>query len=396
MQARVQHGSRRVSIPRILIVSQPTVDGVAVCIRHQVTEAVRAGFEVTVACPATGDLRGWVVQSGARWQQLELRRSPHLTDVLAVARIRRLADGCQLVHLHSSKAGAVGRLALASMGRRRPSSAFTPHGWSWLAGGRLTVGYRVLERLLLPVTTAVIAVSREERADGLAMLGRRAGRIVVIPNGADTSRFEPQGPVAARADDPLVVCVGRLSHQRAPDVAVAALALMRTPGVRLRLVGEGADRPAIEEQVRILGLAGRVELAGRRADPAPDLRAADVVIVPSRYDGMALVLLEAMACGAAIVATRVAGSSALAGAGELVPADDPRALAEAVDALLADPDQRRRLGLGARQRVVERYSLQRSLDETIRLWRKITICPACGRPVLEKLGRNAPARETAS
>ena len=95
-----------------------------------------------------------------------MRRSPHPGDLLAVLRIRKLVREHALVHLHSSKAGAVGRLALASLGRRRPPSVFTPHGWSWLVGGRLAPVYRLLERLMLPVTTAVVAVSEEERSHG--------------------------------------------------------------------------------------------------------------------------------------------------------------------------------------------------------------------------------------
>jgi glycosyltransferase involved in cell wall biosynthesis len=167
---------------------------------------------------------------------------------------------------------------------------------------------------------------------------------------------------------------------------------MRTPAVRLRLVGDG-EPTAIENQISALGLTGRVELIGFRPDPAPDIRAADVVIVPSRYDGMALVLLEAMACGAAIVATRVAGSSALDGAGQIVPVDDPQALAEAVDAMLADPDHRRLLGLAARERVAERYSLQRSVEGTIRLWQKLGAHPASDRPRTAVQPRDALAKK---
>jgi glycosyltransferase involved in cell wall biosynthesis len=107
---------------------------------------------------------------------------------------------------------------------------------------------------------------------------------------------------------------------------------------------------------------------------------ADVVVIPSRYDGMALVLLEAMACGAAIVATQVPGSSALDGTGEIVPVEDPRALAEAVDSLLADPDRRRFLGLAARERVAELYPLERSLERIIGLWQDLGASPPCNRP----------------
>jgi glycosyltransferase involved in cell wall biosynthesis len=378
---------------RILIVTQATVDGVAICVRDLVQAAVTRGYELTVACPSTGALATWVQERQAIWRRLDMRRSPHPTDVVAVMQLRQLARDHALVHLHSSKAGAVGRLALVSLGRRRPPSVFTPHGWSWLVGGWLAPVYRLLERIMMPWTTAVVAVSPEERSHGQAVLGPRAAGMLVNPNGVDVSRFRPEGPLAERTGDPLVVSVGRLCHARAPDVAVAALALMRTPAVRLRIVGDGEDRAAIEKQIGALGLTGRVELVGFRPDPAPDVRAADVVLVPSRYDGMSLVLLEAMACGAAVVATRVPGSSALDGAGVLVPVEDPQALAQAVDALLADPDRRKALGLEARQRVVERYSLERSLDAILALWRDLGARPAFSEPEAETQSRNTSRRK---
>jgi glycosyltransferase involved in cell wall biosynthesis len=141
------------------------------------------------------------------------------------------------------------------------------------------------------------------------------------------------------------------------------------------LVGNGEARAAIEKLVTALGLDGRVEFSGFRPEPAPDLRAADVVVIPSRYDGMALTLLEAMACGTAIVATRVPGTSALGGAGQLVPVEDPESLAEAVDALLADPQRRRLLGAAARERAVKHYSLQRSLRGILELWQGLGARP---------------------
>jgi glycosyltransferase involved in cell wall biosynthesis len=369
---------------------------VAVCVRDLVQAAVDAGYQVTVACPAGGHLPAWVRQRGAAWERLEMRRPPHPSDILAVMRLRRLARTHDLVHLHSSKAGVVGRLAVATLGPRRPPVVFTPHGWSWLVGGRLAPLYRWTERVVLPLATAVVAVSEEERAHGRAVLGPRAARIVVNPNGVDTRRFSPEGPAADRSDAPLVVCVGRLCRARAPDVAVAALALMRTPSVRLRLVGDGEDRAAVEELVTALGLDGRVELSGFRPEPAPDLRAADVVLIPSRYDGMALILLEAMACGAAIVATRVPGTSALGEAGQLVPVEDPQGLAEAVDALLANPQRRRQLGAAARARAAENYSLQRSLQGILKLWQGLGAQPATGLPDPESRLQSTSAEKKAS
>lgn len=381
---------------RVLVVSQATVDGVAVCVRDLVQAATDAGYQVTVACPAGGHLPAWVRQRGAAWEPLEMRRPPHPSDIVAVMRLRRLARTHDLVHLHSSKAGVVGRLAVASLGPRRPPVVFTPHGWSWLVGGRLAPLYRWTERVVLPLATAVVAVSEEERANGQAVLGRRAARIVVNPNGVDPCRFSPEGPIADRPGVPLVVYVGRLCYQRAPDVAVAALALMRTPSVRLRLVGDGEDRGAVEELVTALGLDRRVEFSGFRHEPAPDLRAADVVVIPSRYDGMALILLEAMACGAAIVATRVPGASALGEAGQLIPVEDPRSLAQAVDALLADPQRRQQLGAAARVRAVENYSLHRSLRGILKLWQSLGAQPATGSPDPESRLQSTSAEKKAS
>jgi glycosyltransferase involved in cell wall biosynthesis len=265
-------------------------------------------------------------------------------------------------------------------------SVFTPHGWSWLVGGWATPAYRLIERILLPVTTAVVAVSEEERSHGQDILGAAAAEIEVIPNGVDIVRFSPHGPVASRESDPLVVCVGRLDPQRGADMAVAALALLTTPNVRLRLVGDGSERARLEHQIRGLGLTDQVEMVGFRPDPAPDIRAADVVVVPSRYDGMALVLLEAMACGAAIVATQVPGSSALGIAGEIVPIEDPQAVADAIDKLLADPGRRHFLGLSARESVAAHYPLHRSLESIIGLWQDLGAWPPPHRPGTDRLG----------
>jgi glycosyltransferase involved in cell wall biosynthesis len=394
---RLPRGTRRTAPPpaqrnhRVLVVSQATVDGVAVCVRDLVGAAVSAGYDVTVACPSAGPLAAWASDRGADWVRLEMRRSPHPTDILALLRIRWLARSHGLVHLHSSKAGAVGRLATASLGRSRPPVIFTPHGWSWLVGGRLAPVYRQLERTMFALATEVVAVSGEERDVGRAVIGARADRIRVNPNGVDVTRFHPQGPAAGRPSAPLVVCVGRLCHQRAPDLAVAALAMMRHELSHLRLVGDGADRAALRRQVAALGLENRVEFAGFRSESAPDLRAADVVMIPSRYDGMALVLLEAMACGAAIVAARVPGTSALGAAGELVPVDDPASLARAADALMDDPERRRALGAAARERAVEHYSIQSSVGGILALWEHLGARPVSAHPDTAASERNAVA-----
>lgn len=356
---------------RVLLASQVTESGAATCVRDLARAGAAAGHEITVACPASGDLRRWATEAGASWVPLELRRSPHGSDAPAFLELRELAARSDVVHLHSSKAGAVGRLAVASLGRRRPACLFTPHGWSWLVGGRMAPFYRGFERAASHLADAIVAVSPGEAEIGRPVLGSGWRRIRVIANGVDIERFRPDGPAAARGQDPLMVLVGQMRPPKGQDLALGALARMRHRRARLRLVGDGPDRAKLQETTSHLGLEDRVEWAGKVADPAPHLRAADLVLVPSRYDGLSLALLEAMACGAAVVASAVPGTSALEGTGVLVPANDPAALAEAADDLLDDAGQRTKLGQMARKRAVEEYPLSRSLAVNLDLWRTL-------------------------
>ncbi len=313
------------------------------------------------------------MDAGATWVDLEMERAPHRSDLSAIRALRSLMSSHDLVHLHSSKAGALGRLAVATLpASRRPACAFTPHGWSWLVGGALSPAYRAFERAASRLADAIVAVSDEDMARGLQVLGQRAAPgLRVIENGVDTIRFGPEGPSAPRSGEPLIVCIGRLSPEKGQDLAIRALAAMRTPNARLRLVGSGRDAELLAGLARRLGIADRVEFMGESRRTEEELRAADVVLVPSRYDGLSLVLLEAMSTGSAVVATRATGASALEGVGVLVDVGDPGTMAEAVDEMLADPGRREKLGGAARDRVIERYSLAESTDRTMALWHEL-------------------------
>lgn len=355
----------------MLLVAQPTSGGVGRCVAQLAVAGAAAGLDMRVACPEDGPLAAEVGAAEARWIPFELTRQPSPRDPRRATSLRRLAADVDVVHLHSSKAGVVGRLAVRSLGERRPACAFTPHGWSWQSGGPLTPAYRWLERGLAPLADRIVAVSEEDAAAGRHVLGPRA-TVAVIENGVDTDHFAPGGPVAARdTGSPLIVVVGRLAHPKGQDVAVRALAEVRHGDARLRLVGDGPDRAPLLELAGRLGVADRIELVGQVDDAAVHLRAADVVVVPSYSEGLSLAMLEAMACARAVVATAVAGSSALGDAGIVVPVGDHRALAEAVDGLLADPDRRHALGDGARRRAEDRYTLRRSTDRHLALWAEL-------------------------
>lgn len=357
----------------VLMVSQPVSYGVAVFVRQLTEAAVAAGHHVTVACPGPdkGPLAGWIQSAGAKHEALDMARRPALRDALDLWSIRRLAQGRDVVHLHSSKAAALGRVAAVSLGRCRPAVVVTPHYWSWLVGGRLAGLYRWIERVLARRCDAIVAVSEAEAIEGRAVLTGAADHITVIHNGVDRVRFSPDGPRADRGPgSPLIVCVGRLSEQKGQDLAIRALARVSDPTARLRLVGAESthgEKERLEALAASLGVADRIEWRGQVDDAAPELRAADVVIAPSRWEGMSLVFLEAMACGAALVVADVFGSEVVEGPGVIVPPDDPGTLAGAIDTLLRDAPLRRRLGEAARHRSAS-YDLATTMRRNIDLW----------------------------
>jgi glycosyltransferase involved in cell wall biosynthesis len=357
----------------VLIVSQPVTYGVAVYVRQLTEAALAAGHHVTVVSPGAdrGPLSGWVKNAGASHHTLHMARKPAPRDAFDLLTLRRLARGKDVVHLHSSKAGVLGRVAALSIGRRhRPGVVVTAHYWSWLVGGRWAPLYRWVERSLARRCDALIAVSEEEATEGRVVLGSTAP-VKLIPNGVDREHFSPRGYPADRdAGASLIVCVGRLSHQKGQDVAIEALALMRDRTARLRLVGAESgpgERARLEELAASLAVADRIEWRGAVDDTAPEYRAADVVVAPSRWDGLSLALLEAMACGATIIASDVNGSESLGDSGLIVPPDDPAALADRIDMLLGDASRRRRLGEAARARSGS-FDLASTMQQNLDLW----------------------------
>jgi glycosyltransferase involved in cell wall biosynthesis len=350
---------------RVLHVSQPTDYGVGLCVRDLVRFGRSLNHDITVACPY-GQLSEWAEREGARWVNIPMSRAPAPGDMVSAARVHHILRDADIVNLHSSKAGVIGRLANA-LGRVRRPCIFVPHGWSWHVGGVTAPAYRAIERRLAHAVDAIVALSEEDLAVGRRVLGPQTP-LRLIPNGVDTDLFCPEGEAAPRPDRPLLVCVGRLSKAKGQADALAALSLLRHRDAVLRLVGVGEDEPKLRTMAGALGISDRVEFVGAVPDPRPQYRAADVVVVPSRWDAQSRVLLEAMACGAAVVATAVPGSRALENAGELVPAKAPERLAVAVEPLLDAPSRRRELGELARHRVVQRYDLTSVQTQWRDLW----------------------------
>ncbi|MFF4028742.1 glycosyltransferase [Streptomyces sviceus] len=362
--------------PRVLHLTQPVDGGVARVVTDLVRAQVAAGLHVTVACPEA-PLTAGLRDLGADVRRWEATRSPGPALVGEVRRLARVIEEVRpdLVHAHSAKAGLAGRIAV----RGRIPTVFQPHAWSFEAVGGVTAALALgWERRAARWSARTVCVSEAERRTGLR--AGIAGRWSVIPNGIDTDRFRPAAADTVRARllpgvdpaAPLVVCVGRLCRQKGQDVLLRAwdAVLRRVPDARLVLVGDGPERDVLRARA-----PESVLFAGAVADAVPWYRAADLVVLPSRWEGMALAPLEAMACGRPVVMTDVDGAReslppALASRC-LVPPQNPAALADAVAALLLDPPLRESLGHQGRRHVLSTHDVRRASEAVAGLYRDL-------------------------
>ncbi|MEU4443265.1 glycosyltransferase [Actinosynnema sp. NPDC050801] len=358
---------------RVVHVSQPVTAGVAAVVVELARAQRELGWSVAVVCPP-GPLAERARDVGVEVRAWPARRQPGIGTAAEVLRLRRVLRDLapDVVHLHSSKAGLAGRLVVRG---RRPT-LFQPHMWSFQsAGGPVARAARTWERLAARWTHQLVCVSDDELTAGRAV--GVAGPAEVVCNGVDVDRFRPADRVAARwrlglPDVPTAVCVGRLAPLKGQDQLLAAWPEVRAkvPDARLVLVGDGpmAQRwreVCDDESVRWWGHDDAV---------ADFYAAADVVVLPSRAEGMALVPLEAMACGRSVVAFDVSGVRQSVGeAGAVLPAGDVAALADAVAVRLADPSAADLEGAHGRRRAELLFDRRQVADQIATLVDKLLV-----------------------
>jgi glycosyltransferase involved in cell wall biosynthesis len=230
-------------------------------------------------------------------------------------------------------------------------------------GHWLTPLHRRLGRLLNLFTTQTIANCEAARQALLTAEQPRPETVLVLENGVDLQRFRDLPPLTARpaTEGPRVGVVANLRPVKGLDVFVRAAALIRQrhPRAAFTVAGEGELREALEQQAAAEGLAEHLSLLGSVEDIPGFLAGLDVAVLSSHAEGMSNALLEYMAAGRAIVATRVGAAAELIDNGVhgfLVPPGDAQKLAEAIGSLLEDRELAQRLGAAARRRAWERYS----------------------------------------
>ncbi len=355
-------------------VSQPVTGGVPRSVIEAAKSQLRRGWSVAVASPRDGILAQEVEAAGARHVEWPAKRSPSPAVLVESLRLGRIVadENPDIVHLHSAKAGLAGRLAVRG---GRPT-VFQPHGWSFLAvTGATARASLAWESFGARWADRIVCVSQDERV--LAETNGIPGHWALIPNAVDLRQHRPateaeRAEIRRRLDleKTTVVCAGRLSPEKGQATLLEAwqLVLGRVPEAELILVGDGPCRATLDR-----GSQDNVRFVGERSDVGDWLTAADVVVVPSLWEGMSLVLLEAMARARCVVATDVGGTREALGSDStaVVPAAEPLALADAIVARLIDEASRSREGQMSRLRVEANHDERKRGDAIALLYEEV-------------------------
>jgi N-acetyl-alpha-D-glucosaminyl L-malate synthase BshA len=312
----------------------------------------------------------------------QLRHSPYtlaLTSaIVEVSRRERL----EVVHAHYALPHAVSaHLAREVLAADPTGRAAAPRLVTTLHGTDITLvgsdpSFLPLTRFTITASDAVTTPSAwlaRATHETLGVPARVA--IEVIPNFVDADRFRPAAEPRPLPGAPVVVHVSNFRPvKRVGDVVEVFARLRAQRPVRLRLVGDGPDRPAIEARAAALGLGAEVELLGERVDLPAVLREADLFLLPSETESFGLAALEAMASGVPVIASAVGGLPEVIPDGEvgfLCPLGDVEAMAEAARRLLDDPSLHARQAVAARRLAETRYRVEPAVDRYVAVYRRV-------------------------
>jgi glycosyltransferase involved in cell wall biosynthesis len=354
-----------------------------------------AGLELQVAslAPYTAENTGMLTvlrSTGIPLSTIAVPRLAHLRAIPKIAMaIRR--SGCDIVHAHLGYSATLAPPAAMITGRPTLCSF---HTMPETLHGR-------------EVVKDWLAVSVASRSAGLIFVSAASMRAFanrypvnprtwsVVPNGIDVEEFSP-APATFPAElgvpegAPVATLVGVMRPPKGHVVAIAAWpsVLRRVPEAHLLFVGGGPEEEALRQQARLLGVADRVVFAGFRSDVPRLLRASALAVLPTETEALPTSLIEAHACGKAVVATDVGGVPEVVADGEsglLVPSGDPGRFAEAVVELLLDPDRRASMGVAGRRIATTRFDM----NDWARRLRAMYQAALAGQPVVAHAAADA-------
>jgi glycosyltransferase involved in cell wall biosynthesis len=378
------------------VIARLNMGGPALHVAYLTRGLADRGYETTLVTGSLGRGEG-SMDYVARELGVELNPVPELSrevsplrDPIAIAQVAALIRRHRphILHTHTAKAGAVGRLAAIAVGRARPPivvHTFHGHVLRGYFDPVRTAVFRRLERQLARTTTRLVAVSPQVRDDLVALGVADRSKFSVIRLGidleqrvaaGDDGRAELRRLYGIPANRFVVGWVGRMTAIKRVEDVVRAFKLLRESGIEatLCLVGDGPDRVSIEQFAHDLGVVRDTLFVGYRRDVAPFYSLFDAFLLTSANEGTPVVAIESLAAERPVVATRVGGVPDVVedGAeGYLVAPGDTAAMADALASLARDPELRAALGRAGRDHVVPRYRVARLVDDVDALYREL-------------------------
>jgi glycosyltransferase involved in cell wall biosynthesis len=240
---------------------------------------------------------------------------------------------------------------------------------------------QAVDWLIFPIADRIVAVSQEVKEVVLQRFQIKRSKIIVLNNGIvfDESRFEPvniERKFLIPKNTLKIISVGRLTYQKAMEVLISATAELVASGVCnifVMIVGEGEERKHLEKLILELGLGNCVKLLGIRHNVIELMKASDIFVMPSRFEGLSVAMTEAMACGLPIIASDAPGLRTFITHGQnglLFPVEDHKAMAKCILQLAGDQDMKDRLSLEAKKSFEKEYDLKNNIKSLDLLFRK--------------------------
>ena len=342
--------------------------------------AKEKGHDVSVVTGGSGILTEKLADAGIQTISLTLaQRHTFIGDLLTFAPLLSLVKIFQtecpdIIHVNSAKASGLG--ALAGRIARVPHIIFTAHGWEFNAPRNAVskIGIRFFSWVTILLSHKTICVSEAVKND-IAWMPFTKGKLVVVHNGVACepllSREEARSVL--NRNSTASYWIGMISElhptKRVAD-AIRAFASIQSeyPEAGLFIMGEGKERLKLEELIQTLHLEGYVSLLGHVADAPKYLHALDLFIHTSQSEALALAILEAGCASLPVIATRVGGIPEIIEDGRdglLVPARNPKALADAIQALLTSREEAAKFGKALHARILRDFAKKRMIIETL-------------------------------
>ena len=349
--------------------------GTYVHIRDMALAMRERGHEATVIVGQEGPITEELKLLGVSVRSLRhlVRPIRPLTDVKAVWEMRRALKALRpdLLSLHSSKAGIVGRVTARTLGL---PVLYTSHGWSFADGVPRAQqhAYASLERLVAPLARQIIGVCEQECQLALRFGVAPPHRLLTIHNGMP--EVDPSLRARPNMQPPRIVMVARFAEQKDHPTLLRALAGLQHLDWTLDLLGDGPLQFQVEGLAEALGLSSRVRPLGVRTDVAEQLAGAQVFALITNWEGFPRSILEAMRAGLPVLASDVGGvrEAVLDGeTGYVVPRGDVDALQERLRRLLENPDRRAAMGKAGRSRYEDAFTFECMFEKTFSLYKAI-------------------------